>query len=166
MALRAAAQLTPSWAHSFHSPANGDAKMWISTETETFYVDFFFWSIQLEPHKIVAVRQLLFCPRALGLLQTGSSSRECQSIMRLVQESAHILLLSGLLLASHGKFMYSVLLTWALGCRKWTMFTVTFVYRWWVDLFYKFYSCMNTHCLLRTIMWVNLLFIFNWETTA
>ena len=52
---------------------------------------FFFFVLLLEPRRIYRSPATfsLWSQGPLELLQTGSSSRECQSIMRLVQEGAH-----------------------------------------------------------------------------
>lgn len=139
----AAAELTPSCAHSFTRLQTETPRCEFRNREQYFNADFF--SRPCLNRRRYCSLATLFGPRARGLLQTGSSSWECQSIMRLVQESAHTTTTTGLLLASHGKFMYSVW-TW-LCCWKWTMFNVCLVLVGWFMNYWNY--------LLRLVLFLH-----------
>lgn len=82
----------------------------------------------------------LFCPTALTLLQTGSSSRECQSIMRLVQESAHATTSYWTAARVTRKFhVFSFVNMSTLLLEMDHVYCLTFVYCWWVDFMSRVY---------------------------
>lgn len=87
-----------------------------------------------------------------------------------------LLLLTGLLIASYGKFMYSVLWSWALCCWKCSMFIVWHLFIVGgliyespsfpsVSFFFKS-CCTNTLCFLRILMWVTLPPFFYFKFTT
>lgn len=128
LCLQAAAELTHTAEDSALLPSCKRTRqhVYFWKEPAIFLMLIFFFTVQFRRYRSYLT---LFVPAHSDCCRLVPPPGKCQSIMCLLHIYMH-----GLLLASHGKFMYSVLRTWAPCCWKWTMFIVRhFVYCWWVE---------------------------------